>query len=62
MGREVVLKWGVLAFGGVEVKTLFFGLTGTAVKGVSENVMAVTGGGEFDVISNQEAVCRQVVG
>ncbi len=51
----------VLAFGGVEVQLPFFGPAGDDVEGVLENIMAVSGGDEFDVICIEEAVCWQVV-
>ncbi len=47
----------VLAFGGVEVQLPIFGPAGADVKGVLENMMAVSGGDEFDVISIEAAVC-----
>ncbi len=40
----------VLAFGGVEVQLPIVGPAGAAVKGVLENIMAVSGGDEFNVI------------
>ncbi len=40
----------VLAFGKVEVQLPIFGADGAAVKGVLENIMAVSGGDEFNVI------------
>ncbi len=52
----------VLAFGGVEVQVPNFGAAGADVKGVLKNIMAVSGGDEFDVICIEEAVCRQAVG
>ncbi len=36
----------VLAFGGVEVQLPIFGPAGAAVKGVLENIMVVSGGGD----------------
>ncbi len=56
-------KWGgvtngkVLAFGGVEVQLPISGPAGADVWGVLENIMAVSGGHEFDVICIEEAVC-----
>ncbi len=47
----------VLAFGGVEVQLPIFVPDSTAVKGVLENIMAVSGGDEFNVICIEEAVC-----
>ncbi len=47
----------VLAFGGVEVQLPIFGPDGAAVKGVLENIMAVSGGDESNVICIEEAVC-----
>ncbi len=52
----------VLAFGGVEVQLPIFGPDSAAVKGVLENIMAVSRGDEFNVIYIQEAVCCQMVG
>ncbi len=64
MGREGVsdemrgvTNEKVLAFGGVEVQLPIFGPTGAAVLGVFDNVMAVSGGDEFNVICTEEAVC-----
>ncbi len=56
-------KWGgvtngkVLAFGGVGVQLPIFGPAGAAVKGVLENIVAVSGGDEFNGICIEEAVC-----
>ncbi len=47
----------VLAFGGVEVQLPILGPASTAVKGVLENIMAVSEGDEFNVICIEEAVC-----
>ncbi len=47
----------VLAFGGDEVQLPIFGPDSAAVKGVLENIMAVSGGDEFNVICIEEAVC-----
>ncbi len=47
----------VLAFGEVEVQLPIFGPASAAVLGVLENIMAVTGGDEFNVICIEEAVC-----
>ncbi len=47
----------VLAIGGVEVQLPIFGPTGADDYGVLENIMAVSGGNEFDVIRIEEAVC-----
>ncbi len=47
----------VLAFGGVEVQLPIFGPDSAAVKGVLENIMAVSGCDEFNVICIEEAVC-----
>ncbi len=47
----------VLAFGGVEVQLPIFGPDSAAVKGVLENIMADSGGDEFNVICIEEAVC-----
>ncbi len=64
MGREYVsdemggvTNGKVLAFGGVEVQLPIVGPAGAAVKGVLETIMAVSGGGEFNVICIEEAVC-----
>ncbi len=64
MGRESVsdeiggvTNGKVLAFGGVEVQLPIFGQDSAAVKGVLENIMAVSGGDEFNVICIEEAVC-----
>ncbi len=51
--------WGsyqceVLAFVGVEVQ---FPMSGPAGANVLENIMAISGGNEFDVICIEEAVC-----
>ncbi len=59
--------WGVsngkvLAFGGVEVQLPISGPAGADVKGVLENIMAISGGEELDVIRIEEAVCEQAVG
>ncbi len=51
----------VLAFGGVEVQLPIFGPDDAAVMGVLENIMAVSGGDEFNVICIEEAVCWQMV-
>ncbi len=48
MGR--VTNGKVLAFGGVEVQLPIFGPDSAAVKGVLENIIAVSGGDEFNVI------------
>ncbi len=56
-------KWGgitngnVLAFGGVEVQLPIFGPADADVKGVLENIMAISGDHEFDVICMEVAVC-----
>ncbi len=47
----------VLAFGGVEAQLPIFGPDSAAVKGVLENIMAVSGGDELNVICIEEAVC-----
>ncbi len=47
----------VLAFGGVEVQLSIFRPARAAVKGVLDNIMAVSGGDEFDAICIEEAVC-----
>ncbi len=47
----------VLAFGGVEVQLPIFGPPSAAVQGVLENIMAVSGGDELNVICIEEAVC-----
>ncbi len=47
----------VLVFGGVEVRLPISGPAGTDVKGVLENIMAISGGDKFDVIRIEEAVC-----
>ncbi len=47
----------VLASGGVEVQFPISGPDGADVEGVLENIMAVSGGDEFDVIYIEEAVC-----
>ncbi len=47
----------MLAFGGVEVELPIFGPDSAAVKGVLENIMAVSGCDEFNVICIEEAVC-----
>ncbi len=64
MGREGisdemggVTDGKVLAFGGVEVQLPIFGLAGADVKGALDNIMAISGGDEFDVICIKEAVC-----
>ncbi len=54
---EGVTKRNVLAFGGVEVQLPITGLAVADVKGVLENIMAVSGGDEFDAICIEEAVC-----
>ncbi len=46
----------MLAFGGVEVQLPIFGPDSAAVKGLLENIMAVSGGDEVDVICIEEAV------
>ncbi len=51
---EGVINGKVLVFGGVEVQLPIFGPAGAAVL---ENVMAVSGGDEFNVICIEEAVC-----
>ncbi len=63
MGREGasdemvgVTSGKVLAFGGVEVQLPIFGPAGAGVKGVLENIMAVSGVDEFDVICIEAAV------
>ncbi len=57
MGREGVsdemggiTNGKVLAFGGVEVQLPISGPAGADVWGVLENILAVSGGDEFDVI------------
>ncbi len=64
MGREGVsdemggiTNGKVLAFGGVEVQLPISGPAGADVGGVLENIMAISGGDEFDVIRIEEAVC-----
>ncbi len=52
----------VLAFGGVEIQLPIFGPACAAVLGVLENIMAVSGGDEFNDICIKEAVCCQMVG
>ncbi len=47
----------VLAFGWVKVQPLIFAPAGADVWGIFENIMAVSGGDEFDVICIEEAVC-----
>ncbi len=47
----------MLAFGGVEVQLPIVGPDSAAVKGVLENIMAVSGGDEFNVICIEETVC-----
>ncbi len=47
----------MVAFGGVEVQPPIFGSAGTDVQGVLENIMAVTGCDELDVMCIEEAVC-----
>ncbi len=47
----------VLAFGGIEVQLPIFEPDTAAVKGILENIMAVSGGNEFNVICIEEAVC-----
>ncbi len=44
----------MLAFGGVEVQ---LPISGPAGADVLENIMAISGGDEFDVIRKEEAVC-----
>ncbi len=46
-----------LAFGGVEVQLPIFGPDSAAVEGVLDDIMAVSGGDEFNVICIEEAVC-----
>ncbi len=53
----VVTNGKVLALGGVEVQLPIFGPDSAAAKGVLENIMAVSGGDEFNVICIEEAVC-----
>ncbi len=64
MGREVVtdemggvINGKVLAFGGVEVQLPISGPAGADVKGVLENIMAISGGDEFEVNHIEETVC-----
>ncbi len=64
MGREgvsdemgVVTNGNVLAFGGVVVQLPTSGPAGGDVLGVLENILAISGGDEFDVIRIEEAVC-----
>ncbi len=64
MGREVVTdeiggvtNGKVLAFGGVEVQLPISGPAGADVKGVLDNIMAISGGDEFDVNRIEETVC-----
>ncbi len=64
MGREVVSEdmggitnGKLLAFGGVEVQLPISGPAGADVKGVLENIMAISGGEELGVIRIEEAVC-----
>ncbi len=47
----------VLAISGVEVQLPIFGPDSAVVRGVLENIMAVFGGDEFNVICIEEAVC-----
>ncbi len=47
----------VLAFGGVEVQLPLFGPDSAAVKGVLENIMAVSGGDEFNVVVTLLSPC-----
>ncbi len=47
----------VLAFGGVEVQLPILRPASTVVKGVLENIMAVSEGDAFNVICIGEAVC-----
>ncbi len=47
----------LFAFGGVEVQPPIYGLSGANVQGPLENIMAVTGGDELDVMCIEEAVC-----
>ncbi len=47
----------MLTFGGVEAQLPIFGPDSAAVKGTLENIMAVSGGDEFNVICIEEAVC-----
>ncbi len=47
----------MLVFSGVEVQLPIFGPAYAAVKGVLENIMAVSGGDEFNVICIEETVC-----
>ncbi len=51
----------MLAFGGFEVQLPIPGPAGTGVSGALENIMAVSGGDEFEVICTEEAVCEKVV-
>ncbi len=45
------------AFGGVEVQLPIFGPASAAVKGVLENIVAISGGDELNVICIEETVC-----
>ncbi len=47
----------VLAFGGVEVLLRISRPAGADVLGILENIMAILGGDELDVISIEDAVC-----
>ncbi len=47
----------MLAFGGVEIQPPIFGSVGADVQEVLENIMAVTGGDELDVMCIEVAVC-----
>ncbi len=64
MGREVVTdemggvtNGKVLAFDGVEVQLPISRPAGADGKGVVENIMAISGGDEFDVNRIEETVC-----
>ncbi len=56
-------KWEELPMGrcsllvGLRFQLPIFGPDNAAVKGVLENIMAVSGGDEFNVICIEEAVC-----
>ncbi len=47
----------VPAFGGVKVQLRISRPAGADVLGILENIMVISGGDEFDVISIEEAVC-----
>ncbi len=47
----------VLAFGGVEVQFSIFGPVGADIKGVLENIMAISEDDEYDVICIEGAAC-----